>query len=264
MRFARPFAVLALGLLALPAAAQSTPLTTMRIANGFTKPLFVCAPPGDTSRLFVVEQNSGEVNIIDLNTNTVLPTSFVDVSSKDQTSGNERGMLGMTFHSDYSSNGFFYLNYTSSAGTTIERYTVSANPNVADFSTGLVIITYTQPQTNHNGGMIDFGPDGMLWIGTGDGGNFNDTGSGHAAGGNAQSGSTLLGKMLRLDVDNPSGGNNYGIPADNPFTGAAQIDDEIWAQRDGRPLDRRRWSERQGGDQLRQRRYPGFGERWYY
>jgi glucose/arabinose dehydrogenase len=221
---------MALGLLALPVAAQSTPLTTTLVANGFSRPLYACAPPGDTDRLFVVEQNSGEVNIILLASGTVLPTSFVDVSSKDQTSGNERGMLGMAFHPNYASNGFFYLNYTSAAGTTIERYTVSGgNPNVANFSTGLVIMTFTQPQTNHNGGMIDFGPDGMLWIGTGDGGNFNDTGSGHAAGGNAQSGTTLLGKMLRIDVDNPGGGNNYGIPADNPFVGNPLVDDEIWA-----------------------------------
>ncbi|GEM_PF-1567044 len=229
MRSALSFTLLAVGLFTLPVAAQSTPLTTVRVASGLVKPLYATTPVGDTTRLFVAEQNQADIHIIDLTSNTVLATPYLDLTGKVQTSGNERGLLGMAFHPNYASNGFVYVNYTSTAGTTIERYTVSANPNIADASTGLVILTFTQPQSNHNGGMIDFGPDGMLWIGTGDGGNFNDTGSGHASGGNAQSGTTLLGKMLRIDVDNPSGGNNYGIPADNPFVGDPLVDDEIWA-----------------------------------
>lgn len=229
MRSALSSTLLATALLALPMAAQSTPLTTVRIVNGLNKPVYATAPAGDSDRLFVVEQNHGDIHIVDLTNNTILAAPYLDLTGKAQTSGNERGFLGMAFHPDYADNGFVYVNYTSSAGTTIERYTVSADPNVADAASGLVILTYTQPQTNHNGGMIDFGPDGMLWIGTGDGGNFNDTGSGHASGGNAQSGTTLLGKMLRIDVDNPSGGNNYGIPSDNPFVGDPLVDDEIWA-----------------------------------
>lgn len=227
MRFAPAFAALALGVLASAASAQNTPLTTELTASGFVRPVLVLSTPIDgDDRLFVVEQHQGDVHIR-FNDGTF--TKFLDTSGLSHSSGNERGLLGMAFHPDYENNGYVYVNYTRSAGgaTRIERYTRDAgNPNAVDASSGVTIIDISQPQSNHNGGMIDFGPDGMLWIGTGDGGNFNDTGSGHAAGGNAQSGATLLGKMLRIDVD---GGTPYAIPADNPYVGDPTVLDEIWA-----------------------------------
>ncbi|RKY22029.1 MAG: hypothetical protein DRQ55_02475 [Planctomycetota bacterium] len=219
----------ALGLVcASPAAsAQSTPFTSVRIVNGLARPVYVTSPPGDTERLFVVEQDQADIHIIDLNTNTLLGTKFLDLTGKVNSSGNERGLLGLAFHPDYADNGKFYVNYTATGGgaTRIEQFKVSANPNLADASSGTTVIQISQPQSNHNGGELFFGPDGNLWIPTGDGGNGNDTGSGHAAGGNAQSGATLLGKLLRINVD----ALPYTIPADNPHKGSGSVMDEIWA-----------------------------------
>ena len=229
MRFSLALAALGVALATPLAVGQSSDYTTTLIASGFNKPLLVCSPPGDTDRLFVVEQNQADIHIIDLDTNTVLPTPFLDLTGLVTTSGNEQGLLGMVFHPDYADNGYFYVNYTASGGgaTRIVRYTVSAgDPNLANSASAFSILAVAQPQTNHNAGTVDFGPDGMMWIALGDGGNANDTGSGHAAGGNAQSGATLLGKMLRIDVD---GGSPYAIPSDNPFKGSATVEEEIWA-----------------------------------
>ena len=151
----------------------------------------------------------------------LLPTPFLDVSGL-VTSGGERGLLGLAFHPNYTGNGYFFVNYTDSAGdTVVARYTVSANPNVADAGSAVIALRVDQPFANHNGGQLQFGPDGYLYVGTGDGGAANDPlGAGQRL-------DILLGKILRLDVDfNPGA---YAIPADNPFVTNPAALDEIWA-----------------------------------
>jgi glucose/arabinose dehydrogenase len=210
---------------ALPASAQ-TALTTELVADGLAKPLWAGSPPGDTQRLFVVEQSTADIEIVDLGTGLVNGTPFLDLSGKVLTNANERGLLGMAFDPDYPSTGHFFVNYTRSGdgATIVERYTVSANPDIADAASGLVILgPISQPQPNHNGGGISFGPDGHLYVGTGDGGNGNDVGTGHhEPGGNAQWGLTLLGKMLRVD-------KTGAAPVDNPFIGNPNFANQIWA-----------------------------------
>ncbi|MGQ7946065.1 PQQ-dependent sugar dehydrogenase [Flavobacterium sp. WC2509] len=185
-------------------------------ASGFTSPLEI-VNAGD-SRLFVVEQG-GIIKI--LNTDgTVNSSPFLNISTLIANSG-EQGLLGLAFHPNYVSNGFFYINYTNLAGNTvIARYTVSSgNPNIANTSSANILLTIAQPYTNHNGGSLKFGPDGYLYIGMGDGGSGGDPQN------RAQNTNELLGKMLRIDVNS---GTPYGIPADNPYVGIAGAD-EIWA-----------------------------------
>lgn len=216
----------ALSLVSLaPERAEAQALTTRRIVNGLAGPVGGAVPPGDIDRLFIIEQ-AGRIQIIKDGVKN--PTPFLNITSTVNSTANERGLLGLAFHPDYANNGFFYVNYTGAGGATfVERYTVSAaDPDLADASSGVVVIgPISQPQNNHNGGCIQFGLDGKLYIGMGDGGGSNDAGTGHAMGGNAQSPSTLLGKMLRLDVDLPF----PHIPTDNPFVGTPSIPDEIWA-----------------------------------
>jgi len=173
-------------------------------------------------RLFVVEQG-GLIKVIDAD-GSVLPTPFLNLSGQIST-GNERGLLGLAFHPEYASNGFFYVNYIDTNGNTqVSRFSVStSNENVADPNSELDIIDYIQPSGNHNGGCMAFGADGYLYISSGDGGGSGDTDN------RAQNRLLLLGKLLRIDVDNPSDGNNYGIPADNPFIADPDGRNEIWA-----------------------------------
>ena len=216
-------------------AAAQTPLTTELVVSGLDQPLYVAAAPGDTDRLFVVEQ-PGRVRIVDLSVDppTLVATPFLDITARVVNSANEQGLLGLAFHPDFESNGFFYVDYTGSGGATrVSRFAVTGpDPDVADVASELVLLTISQPQGNHNGGWIGFSPlDGMLYIATGDGGGANDSGSGHTAGtGNSQDiTDNLLGKMLRIDVDATTGpGGNYGVPPDNPFVGVSG-DDEIWS-----------------------------------
>ncbi len=208
------------------AAGGIVPLTTVRVASGLNRPIFVTHAPGDSTRLFIVEQR-GVIKILDLVSGTVLGTPFLDIDALvagPANSFDERGLLGLAFHPDYQSNGFFYVDYTNNASaTTIRRYSVSADPDVADAASGFTLMTISQPFTNHNGGWIGFGPnDGYLYIATGDGGSSCDPSA------RAQNiTGTMLGKMLRIDVDANDAGN-YGIPADNPFVDEVGID-EIWA-----------------------------------
>ncbi len=185
-------------------------------AGGLESPLYLTAPVGD-ARLFVVEQ-PGRIRII--GNGELLSEPFLDISDSVR-SGGERGLLGMAFHPGYASNGFFYVSYSSQpdGDTRIERYSASADPNVAEPLANRVIFTLEQPFVNHNGGQIEFGPDGMLYVGLGDGGGGGDPQ------GNGQNVGTLLGTLLRIDVD---GGNPYAIPGDNPYVGVAGRD-EIWA-----------------------------------
>lgn len=186
------------------------------VATGLNSPLHLTSPPGD-SRLFVVEQG-GRIRIID--NGQVLGTPFLDISAIIS-SGGERGLLSLAFHANYGTNGYFYVNYTDQSGDTrVVRYTVSGNPNVADAQSGNLILTVAQPFGNHNGGLVTFGLDGMLYIGMGDGGSAGDPFD------DGQNTNTLLGALLRIDVD---GGDPYAIPPDNPFVGQGGARGEIWA-----------------------------------
>jgi glucose/arabinose dehydrogenase len=189
-------------------------------ASGFDNPVDIQNAGDD--RLFIVEQD-GRIKILNSD-GTTNPNNFLDITSI-VSSGGERGLLGLAFHPDYSNNGYFYVNYTDNSGDTqISRFSVNAgDPDLADPGSELPLLNEFQPFTNHNGGCIQFGPDGYLYIGMGDGGSGGDPDD------NAQNLLELLGKMLRIDVDNPGGGENYGIPADNPFVGNPDARDEIWA-----------------------------------
>ncbi len=226
MRKALSFALASLGLalFASPSNALSndaagiTPLTSVRVAAGLASPLYVTTPPGDLDRLFIVQQR-GLIRILNLATGGVNATPFINLSTKVSSSGSERGLLGLAFHPDYASNGFFYVSYTRASGhaSIVERYTVSGDPNVADAASATTIFgPQSQPFSNHNGGCIQFGPDGKLYLGLGDGGSANDPSC------NAQNGNSLLGKLLRLNDDG-------SVPVDNPFVGVAGFRDEIWA-----------------------------------
>ena len=211
----------------LAAAPASALVSTERVASGLTRPVFATAPTRDYGRLFIAEQ-TGKIKILDLTTGLIDPTPFLQIS--DLALGQEQGLLGLAFHPDYATNGYFYVNRVDATGTTrIERYQVSGNANVAN-PTPTPVLGIAQPQANHNGGWLGFGPDGYLYASTGDGGGGDDKDAGHTPGiGNAQDLSdNLLGKILRLDVDQPAAGGGYGIPASNPFVGVAG-DDEIWA-----------------------------------
>ena len=189
-------------------------------ATGFLSPVDITNAGDD--RLFVVER-SGRVKIID-ETGSVVSTPFLDIDAKVATTSgqSEKGLLGLAFHPDYLNNGFFFVNYTDNSGeTVVARYSRDASdPNLADPDSEEIIMTIDQPYGNHNGGCIKFGPDGYLYIGMGDGGSGNDP---QNYGQNTQS---LLGKMLRIDIDN---GSPYSVPANNPFVNDANVLDEIWA-----------------------------------
>ena len=190
-------------------------------ADGFSSPLGL-KNAGD-ERLFVVEQG-GVIKIVDLN-GVVNTTPFLDIQSIVN-AGGERGLLGLAFHPGYQTNGRFFVHYSNNSGDTqISEFSVSAsNPDIADPNSEVMLLTVSQPFSNHNGGTIAFGPqDGYLYIGLGDGGGGGDTNN------NAQNPTLLIGKLLRIDIDSQSGGNNYGIPSDNPFIGDPNTRDEIWA-----------------------------------
>ena len=194
-------------------------LTAREVLSGLDSPLFLTAPPND-ARLFVLEQ-SGRVRVV--KNGQLVATPFLDIASK-LTSGGERGLLGLAFHPRYAQNGLFYVDYTDRNGDTrVERYHVSADADRADAASAQLVITIAQPFANHNGGMIAFGPDGMLYVGMGDGGSGGDPQ------GNGQNLNALLGKLLRLDVDNAAGGAAYAVPRDNPFVGRSGARGEIWA-----------------------------------
>lgn len=254
-RFARTFAVLCavVWLLVLPGCKKfdlpihKRAVDIKEIANDFVSPIQLVAVPDDSKRLFVIDQ-IGKIWIIDKDDNK-LSTPFMDVSSKLvplNPGFDERGLLGLAFHPDYKSNGRFYIYYQlppreggPAPGvlwnnlSRVAEFTVSADQNIANLNAEKVLLEWDDPQFNHNGGTLAFGPDGYLYISIGDGGSSNDTAVGHVEdwypdnkGGNGQDiEANLLGDVLRIDVNT---GNPYGIPSDNPFVNKPGLD-EIYA-----------------------------------
>ena len=187
------------------------------VASGLDFPVFLTAPPGDQTRLFVVEK-TGRIRIV--RNGSLLPVPFLDLSAR-VSSGGERGLLGLAFHPGYAGNGRFVVHYTNPAGDTrVAVFRVSADPDRADAASEQVILAVEQPFANHNGGMLAFGPDGHLYVALGDGGSGGDP-QGHG-----QNRGSLLGKLLRLAVD---GAGTATVPLDNPFAGQAGLRGEIWS-----------------------------------
>ncbi len=212
---------------ATPTSAGPRPSFTLdveAIASGYERPVYLTHAGDDSGRLFVVEQ-AGRITVIDAERGEPLETPFLDITPLVNSRANERGLLSVAFHPDYASNGLLFVNYTRvpDGATVIARYHVSSDPNIADPNSGVTILTIDQPEANHNGGLIKFGPDGYLYIGMGDGGGAGDR---HGTIGNGQDLSALLGKMLRIDVD---GGEPYAIPPSNPFADGTNARAEIWA-----------------------------------
>jgi glucose/arabinose dehydrogenase len=186
------------------------------VAAGLEAPVFLTAPAGD-ARLFVVEQ-PGRIRVI--RNGRLLPRPYLDISAKVGYGG-ERGLLGLAFHPHFAANGRFYVDYTDRNGDTrVERYQAAPAADSADATSARLVLAVDQPFANHNGGDVLFGPDGLLYVGMGDGGSGGDPG------GRGQSLGTLLGKLLRLDVDREE---PYAIPPDNPYLGRAGARGEIWA-----------------------------------
>ena len=190
-------------------------VTSEIVASGFSLAVDLAAPSGD-DRLFVVEK-VGRIRIIE--NGAVLPQPFLDITGPVLSSGSEQGLLGLAFPPDYATSGVFYVYYTSDIGggdTAVSEYSVSTNRNVADAGSERILLTTDQPFINHNGGALQVGPDGYLYVALGDGGSGGDPG------GNGQNKDTLLGTIVRLD---PATGE--AAPG-NPFIGKAGAD-EIWA-----------------------------------
>ncbi len=200
-------------------AQQNAQLFAEFVADGFDQPVLVTAPSGD-NRLFVVEQ-TGRIWIME--NGQQLDAPFLDISGIVR-SGGERGLLGLAFHPDYATNGRFFVNYTDSGGhTRVDAYQVSADPNVAAADTRTTLLYIEQPAGNHNGGWLDFGPDGYLYVATGDGGGADDTY------GNGQNPNSPLAKILRINVD---AANPYAIPRSNPWAGGGGVAEAfIWGVR---------------------------------
>ena len=195
-------------------------LTLEPVVSGLSDPLAVTHAADASGRLFVAEQG-GRIRIV--RDGTLVDEPFLDIS-KRISAGGERGLLGLAFHPDYPTDPRFFVNYTDPNGDTrVASFTVDpATPDLADPGSEVRLLSIGQPYANHNGGALAFGPDGFLYIATGDGGSGGDP---H---GNGQSLETLLGKILRIDVNPTEGSKAYAIPADNPFVGDAGTLPEIF------------------------------------
>ncbi|NKI31897.1 PQQ-dependent sugar dehydrogenase [Croceivirga thetidis] len=189
----------------------------------FTQPLDLQSPNDGTDRIFVAEK-TGRIRVFENDPNVTSADTYLDLSGNLSTTS-EQGLIGFAFHPDYASNGYVYVCYNPSTGVSnISRFTVSqSNANAVDPGSEVLIIQISQPDTNHNGGQLAFGPDGYLYISSGDGGGAGDTDN------NSQTRSNLLGNILRIDVDNTENGLNYAIPLSNPFVGENGVRGEIYA-----------------------------------
>lgn len=205
--------------------------------TGLSSPVLLTNAKDGTRRMFIVERG-GVIRVVQPGSNT--PTVFMNITTR-VLSGGERGLLGLTFHPDFETNGYFFVNYTriGDGATVVSRFSAINNNTVGDANTERIVITISQPFSNHNGGMIEFGPDGYLYIGMGDGGSANDPGN------RAQNINELLGKFLRI-IPDVSGNNTnpaYTNPPDNPYVGVNGAD-EIYAIGVRNPW---RWSFDRGG-----------------
>ncbi|WP_316967024.1 PQQ-dependent sugar dehydrogenase [Candidatus Methanocrinis natronophilus] len=211
------------------------------VAEGFTAPMGLITARDGTGRMFYVDQ-IGLVKIVYLN-GTVLDEPFIDLTDRMielRTGFDERGLLGLAFHPEFSENGRVFVFYTGplrpeapdgwDSTNRLSEFSISSDdPNRVDMDSERVILYIDKPQFNHNGGTIEFGPDGYLYVPLGDGGGANDVGIGHPPDGNGQNTTTLHGKILRIDVEVTSDDAAYGIPADNPFVDDDEILSEIYA-----------------------------------
>lgn len=205
--------------------ATAQTLSTKLVTSGLTRPIFATHAPDDPTRLFIIEKR-GVIRIFNLETGTLNSDQFLNIDSittGGTSTNSEQGLLGLAFHPNYQENGYFYVYYTATAGsgdTYVRRYNRGSDADHATTSGALTLLTVNQPYSNHNGGMLAFGPDGYLYIGLGDGGAAGDPGDRSQDVTNQ-----LLGKILRIDVD---GGTPYAIPADNPYASGGG-DPEIWS-----------------------------------
>ena len=240
------FTVLAVSMAFLTSPVSALDVKVEAFATGLQAPVDLKEVPDGTGRIFITEQ-TGVIVVVNAD-GTVRPEPFLDLTAKivdPYVRFDERGTLGLAFHPNYKNNGKFYV-YSSrdivrekeglvheifgNHTAYVSEFTVSENPNVADAGSERVLMKIDQPQFNHNGGALEFGPDGYLYIALGDGGYADDWGWGHNKKiGNGQDLSSLLGKILRIDVDSKSDGNEYGIPADNPFVNKEGARGEIFA-----------------------------------
>ena len=213
--------------------AQGT-IDYIEITDGFTQPVGMVNAGDGSNRMFVIER-AGIIKILDLNTGNILPTPFLDIDAVVESSSGEEGLLGIVFHPDFPTSPYFYINYITPEGTSpssndttrISRFTIDPNnPNLADPNSELKIIDFYQPAGNHNAGDLQFGPDGYLYASIGDGGGSGGSGSGFS-----QDVNSILGKMIRIDInqdDFPADDDKYySIPFDNPYVGITGLD-EIW------------------------------------
>jgi glucose/arabinose dehydrogenase len=219
-----------------PGANGDNTVTLDLVAEGLASPLVIAESPDNSGRLFIVDQG-GQIYI--LKDGQWISQPFLDISGKviqRETAQDERGLLGLAFHPGFESNGRFFVFYSGALSATgplgwdhtnyIAEYSITPGSDQANTGSERILLAIDHPQSNHNGGMIAFGPDGYLYISVGDGGGANDTDEGHVEGGNGQDiTENLLGSILRIDVDNTE---DYGIPADNPFVGVDGFD-EIYA-----------------------------------
>ncbi|MCB0428039.1 MAG: PQQ-dependent sugar dehydrogenase, partial [Mangrovimonas sp.] len=207
-------------LIIIPPLQAQPDIDIVEFANSFVSPVSIKNAGDD--RLFVVEKR-GWIKIVNTD-GSVNATPFLNIDNLVIDTGSERGLLGLAFHPNYASNGYFYVNYINNSGNTvISRFSRNvSDPNLANPNSETILMTINQPFSNHNGGDLEFGPDGYLYIGTGDGGSGGDPN------GNGQNLNSLLGKMLRIDVDS---GSPYSIPSDNPYVSDANPNTlaEIWA-----------------------------------
>ena len=211
---------IAAGLAVVTARAQSPAIVLAPVLQGLSSPVYVTHAHDGSNRLFVVEQ-TGRIKVLAPGASTA--TVFLDISSKIVASG-EQGLLGLAFHPQFAVNSRFFVDYTRQldGATVIAEYRADADPATTGASE-TILLTVPQPFANHNGGMIEFGPDGYLYIGMGDGGSANDPDN------HAQNIDDLLGKILRIDVDHPASSLPYSSPAGNPFVGPTPGRDEIYA-----------------------------------